>query len=485
MVRAAEISPADFQKLIFNQRTGELTTNSLLLVLTVTATAVTVGGFQAFLIQRTQVRFKVPLTFVAVLPLAIPSYIAAMAWMSSFTGVRGFLPAWAVLSFGTAPYVFLAVSAAFAISNPRVEEVARSLGRSSAQVFREVTWPAIRTAVAASALVVALYTLSDFGAVSLLQYDTFTRAIFNSYRSSFDRTAAAALALMVVLITSVLVIIQRRWFGTTSANQRIARPLLIRSPRFQTIGALAVFVWAIPSLFIPIGAVVRWSIIGQSDADFGEIFRALINTAGYGISGGLLIAVIAIAIAVIRYRSVNRLGRIFETTTWLSHALPGIVIALSLVFFSNRLLPGVYQTSLIVLIAYIALFLPNAVTALAAPIQQLPKSLEEVSRSLGTGRFGTFYKVLLPNLRVPLLSAYALITLTIFKELPATLLLRPSGIETLSTRLWSASSINAFSAAAPYALLMIVLAGIPTLMLNREISNNLRNLNQSSPEQKS
>ncbi|MEY3407733.1 MAG: hypothetical protein RL038_794, partial [Actinomycetota bacterium] len=168
LLRATEISGANFQTLIFSTRNLELTKNSLLLVLAVTTTAVFIGSLQAFLIQKTEMRFKVPLTFLAVLPLAIPSYIAAMSWMSSFRGVRGFLPAWGVLSFGTAPYVFLAVSAAFAISNPRVEEVARSLGRNNLQVFREVTWPAIRTAVAASGLVVALYTLSDFGAVSLL-----------------------------------------------------------------------------------------------------------------------------------------------------------------------------------------------------------------------------------------------------------------------------------------------------------------------------
>jgi iron(III) transport system permease protein len=474
VLRTAEIPAETFFSLVFNQRVGELTTNSLTLVLAVTLTATSIGVLQAILVHKTEIRFKSLFTLLAVLPLAIPSYIAALGWMSAVSGFRGFTAAWMVLSFGTAPYVFLAVSASLLLSNPALEEVARSLGRNGIESFRSVIWPNIRLAVAGSGLIVALYTLSDFGAVSLLQFDTFTRAIFNSYRSSFDRTTAAALATVVVLITVVFVFVKQRWFGTETMPSKIGRPHKYLAPNFQKFGGLVLLLWATLALFVPLLSISRWAFIGQSSADFGEIFRAVVNTLSFAGIGAAVTALIAFAVALIRYRSRSRVGKTFEVVAWLSHALPGIVIALTLVFFSNRFVPAIYQTSALVIIAYVALFLPNAVTALANPIQQIPTSLDEVARSLGKTRHGVVRTVLLPNLRVPLVSAFALVALTIVKELPATLLLRPTGIETLASRLWSASGINAFASAAPYAIIMILLAGIPALLLNREITTSLR-----------
>ena len=115
----------------------------------------------------------------------MPSYVLAYAWLSVSSGITGFFGSWLVLSISTTPYVFLAVSAAFNRHSGAGEEVARTLGRSQMSVARTITWPAIRTSVFGSGLLVALYTLSDFGAVSLMRFDTFTRAIYNAYRASF------------------------------------------------------------------------------------------------------------------------------------------------------------------------------------------------------------------------------------------------------------------------------------------------------------
>jgi iron(III) transport system permease protein len=154
--------------------------------------------------------------------------------------------------------------------------------------------------------------------------------------------------------------------------------------------------------------------------------------------------------------------------------MPGIVVALALVFLSNRLLPGIYQTNLILIIAYLALYLPNALSAVSTPLSQAPKSLDEVAQSLGASRLNVLRKVVLPIAGPGILLATLLVTLTVLKELPATLMLRPTGIETLATRLWSETSVGAFSAAAPYALLLVVVAGIPAWLLNRQIRSTLR-----------
>jgi iron(III) transport system permease protein len=143
------------------------------------------------------------------------------------------------------------------------------------------------------------------------------------------------------------------------------------------------------------------------------------------------------------------------------------------VFFSNQVVPWVYQTTFLVLIAYLALFLPNALAAVSTPIRQSPKALDEVSSSLGLSTMQTLRKVVLPIAGPGIFAATTLVILTVLKELPATLLLRPTGMETLATRLWTETSVAAFSAAAPYALLLVVLAGFPAWLLNRAIRKDL------------
>jgi iron(III) transport system permease protein len=187
------------------------------------------------------------------------------------------------------------------------------------------------------------------------------------------------------------------------------------------------------------------------------------------VAGGILVAFfgLAIAILVVRYPGKNS-GRI-EQTILITHALPGVVVALSFVFLVNQSVPILYQTSALVLLSYLALFLPNAVTVLKVPIAQVPIGIEEVARTLGSNPIKTLRRVVIPAAGPGILSAVAFVGLTVIKELPATLILRPTGIETLATRLWSATSVNAFSAAAPYALLLILIAGLPALLVNREI----------------
>jgi iron(III) transport system permease protein len=163
--------------------------------------------------------------------------------------------------------------------------------------------------------------------------------------------------------------------------------------------------------------------------------------------------------------------------------LPGVVIALTFVFLVNQTFPALYQTSILVVVAYIALFLPNAVAVLKVPISQVSIGIEEVSRTLGSTQMQTIRRVIIPAAGPGILSAMAFVALTVIKELPATLILRPTGIETLATRLWSATSINAFSAAAPYALLLIVVAGIPALLVNREVQSTRKQSNLGNEQE--
>jgi iron(III) transport system permease protein len=143
------------------------------------------------------------------------------------------------------------------------------------------------------------------------------------------------------------------------------------------------------------------------------------------------------------------------------------------VFLGANLLPGLYQTVWLLIFAYLVLFLPNALTAMVTPVSQVPASLDEVSASLGLGRLRTLVRVVLPLAAPGIIAGSALVALTVLKELPATLLLRPTGADTLATRLWSATELVEFSAAAPYGLLLVLLAGLPALALNSQVRRAL------------
>jgi iron(III) transport system permease protein len=483
LLRTFQIGLGSLVEITFRPRMLELILNSLILTIAVCLTAGAIGTIQAWSTSRSNLKFRRVFQIVAVLPLAVPSYVLAYAWLAFSQDIDGFLGSWLVLSISTSPYVFLAVTAALTRHNSASEEVARTLGRSQIQVARSITWPAIKPAVLGSALLVALYTLSDFGAVSLMRFDTFTRAIYNAYRASFDRDAAAAIALILILLTVVLVIAQSRITqvkAVKESDQFRYSETKLNHWQFFVLGLLAF--WFVVSIVIPVSSIIYWNLVGQSSAVTAEVVRALINTLSYGLFGGIAVSAIAIAIAILVVRYRNQYGIRAEQTILLTHALPGVVIALAFVFLVNQTLPALYQTSLLVIIAYVALFLPNAVSVIKVPISQVPVGIEEVSRTLGSTQMQTIRRVIIPAAGPGILSAVAFVALTVIKELPATLILRPTGIETLATRLWSATSINAFSAAAPYALLLIVVAGIPALLVNREVQSSRKRSNLGSDQ---
>ena len=450
-------------------RTLELLANTALLVVSVSATALVVGFLQAWLTSRTNLGLGALFAVLATLPLAIPSYVMAFAFTASFPWFNGFWAAWLVMSLATSPYVFLAVSAALVRTDASSEEVARTLGLSKWQVLVRVTWPQVRPAATASSLLVALYTLSEFGAVAILRFDTFTRAIYNAYRLSFDRTAAAALALILVLLTLLVIWFERRYrgdyLGTRPASQKRVRILLGNSRPFALLGLVSI---ALLGVGIPLYSLLNWTIIGSSKADIQEIFEALLGSVSLALMAGVAITVIAIAVALWVVRYPTPLGRFVEFSVWANHALPAIVVALALIFLGANLTPWLYQTTALLLIAYLILFLPNALGAMATPIAQVPKSLEDVANSLGVRGNRSIFKIVLPIAAPGILAGATLVSLTVLKELPATLLLRPTGTDTLAVRLWMATEQSAFAQAAPYALLLVILGGLPALALNTQ-----------------
>jgi iron(III) transport system permease protein len=469
-VRTTEAGWSRIAAEVFTQRTGVLAARSLALAAVVTSACVVIGVAAAFLVTRTDLPGRRLFGVLAALPLAVPTYVAAFAWIAATDGAQGFWPAALVLTLCSYPYVFLPVAAALSGADPSGEEVARSLGRGPWRTLAGVTLRQARPAIAAGALLVALYVLSDFGAVSLLRVDTFTRAIFTAISLGFDRTGALVLSTVLIALTVLLVGAE---LATRARGARYARlggagrpPLRLRLGTGRWPAAAGLAVLAALALGVPAASLIRWSVAGVSrPGSAGEITAAALASLGVSLAGAGLTMLLALPVGLLTARAPGVPATVLDRLTYLTHALPGLVIGLSLVFFGINVAYPLYQTVWLLALAYAALFLPLAVGAVAGAAAQSPPRLEEVARSLGRSPAYVFRTVTVP-LTVPGLgAAAALVFLTCMKELPATLLLRPTGMDTLATELWTYTSVSAYAAAAPYAALLVGLAALPTWAL--------------------
>lgn len=444
---------------------------SLQLTATVSIACIVLGVAAAWLVTRTRFPGRRICAVLIALPLAIPSYVAAFAWRSAFPHFSGFWAAATVLTLCSYPYVYLPAAAALRSLDPAMQEVSRSLGRGPWRTFISLTVPQLRPAIAAGGLLVALYVLSDFGAVAILRFTTFTRAIFTALDLGFDRTTAVVLSTVLVSITTVLVVLETSTRGRarytkigSGTPRRLRRARLSLPGKVFTVAFLSCLLAL--ALGLPAGSLTYWVIQGvERSVAWAELWSAVLGSLAVSGLGAAVTVLLALPIGLLTARRHGFLARTIEQLTWLSHALPGVVVGLSLVFFGINIVYPLYQTTTLLAFGYAVLFLPLAVGAIRTAVLQAPPQLEEVARSLGHTPLSVFARVTMPLTAPGMGAAIILVFLTCVKELPVTLLLRPTGLDTLATKLWSETSISAYSAAAPYAAALVILAAIPTYVL--------------------
>jgi iron(III) transport system permease protein len=469
---------------IWRERTAELVLRSLGLTAAVTATAVAIAVPAAWLTVRTDLPGRRIWTVLLTLPLVVPSYIGAYALISALgprglaadvlgvgelPSITGFPGAWLALSLFTYPYVLIPVRATLRRLDPQIEEAALGMGRAPSDVFRTVVLPQIRPAIGAGALLVALYVLHDFGAVSIMRFDSFTTAIYTSYLSSFDRTAAAALSALLVALMFVVLWFENRsrraetLYRSGPGSQRGPRTIHLgrwRLPALAFCGTVAAF-----ALLLPIVVLAYWSLQSVAgDVDWGEIASAAGNSLlAAGICAGVA-GLCALPVAVLSVRFRGRYSSAIERLSYIGHALPAIVVALSLVFFGTRAVIELYQTLGMLIFAWVVLFLPLAVGIVRASLLQISPRIEEAARSVGRSHANVLRTITVPLLAGGLLAGCALVFLTAIKELPATLILGPTGFETLATEIWSATGRGFFEGAAVPALILLGVSAVPAYL---------------------
>jgi iron(III) transport system permease protein len=457
-----------------------LARRSVGLAMTVTAASIVIAVPIAWLTERTDIPARRTLGIAAALPLVIPTYVGAFALVSALgpgglvadlTGWTppspyGFRGAAVALTLFSYPYVLLTVRGALRGLDPSLEEASRTLGRGAVVTFLRIVLPQLRPSIAAGGLLVSLYVLSDFGAVAMLRTQTFTRAIFLQYRTAFDRAPAAVLGIMLVLITVLVLVLESR-VGRADRS-RLARRGPTRPAPVVPLGAwrwpaaLLVGTVLVVALVLPLVVVGWWLVRGlAAGQQFDAALAPMLRTLGVAALGAVAATLAALPIALWSSRDGSLPSRLAERVAHVGYALPGIVVAFALVYFGIRAAPLLYQTVWMLVIAYVVLFLPQAVGAQRASLLQVDADVDAAARTLGASPGEVVRRVLLPLSRSGALGGATLVFLTIVKELPATLLLAPTGFSTLATRVWSATEEAFYTRAALPALLLVLVGSLP------------------------
>ncbi len=469
----------EVQRLLFRAFVGELLVNTVTLVAVSTAACTVLGVAVAWLVERTDLPGRRAWAVLAALPITVPAFVTSYSWVSITPAVQGFWGAAGIVTLAYYPLVYLPVAAVLRGTDPALEESARSLGMGPWRTFFRVTLPQARIALLGGMLLVAVHMLSEYGAFAMLRFQTFTTAIYDQYKLSFDGAAASMLATVLVLLCLVLLVGELaargrgRYARVDSGAARPIPPARLGRGRWAAAAGFAALTGL--ALGLPLATLVYWVATGSSASfDLGALLDATGNSLELGLGAAALTTLLALPVSILSVRHPSRTATALERVTYLPFALPGIVVALSLIVLSIHYFPALYGTTQLLIVAYAILSLPLALVATRAALAQAPPVHEEVARSLGCGPVRAMIRVTLPRTLPGLGAAAALVFLATVTELTATLLLAPIGTQTLATQFWAKASTLSYGAAAPYAALMVAISAAPTYLLTRRLGGVVR-----------
>jgi iron(III) transport system permease protein len=474
VIEAGGVSFGEAERLLVRPRVGGLLANTLGLIAATTVLCSAIGVAAAWCVERTDIPCRRAWTVLLVLPLAIPEFVSSFGWVSFFPSMRGFAGALLVTVVAYFPFVFLPAAAVLRGTDPALEDAARSLGLGAWSTFWRVTAPQLRLAVLGGSLIIGLHLLAEYGAFAQLRFPTFATEIYAEYQLGFDGASAAVLSLVLVALSLVFLFAEvvargRARYARVGGGARRARVRVQLGRRaLPALAGLAVL--AVLSLGVPVAALGYWVTQGSSSTlPAASLVGATTTTLELALGAALVTVALALPVALLAVRHAGPLGRWIERSTYVARALPGVVIGLALVTFCIRSVPGLYQTTTVLVAAYAILFLPLALIAIRGPLAQITPRMEDVARSLGLGRLQAFARTTLPLLRTGIGAGAGLVFLSTVTELTGTLLLRPTGTETLATRFWTYASALSYGAAAPFAAVMVAISAVPAYVLIRRM----------------
>lgn len=490
---------------LWHTQLGELLLNTALLVGAVGAGTLVLGTLLAWLVVGYEFPGRRVLEWALVLPLALPAYVMGFVFLGVFeyagpvqTALRAWLGAgtrlpdpragWGValvMTLAYYPYVYTLARAALAEQAPELVESARALGRRRAAVLLTVSLPLARPALAAGAMLACMEALADFGTVSTFGYRTLTEGVYRVWHGMFDRPAATQLAAVLLGAAAWLLAIERLSRGRARFTHpaRLPRPPMrvrLRGARGGAATAactLAVGLgFGLPVLQLAVWARATLARDGIPEGFGGALFASLALAAGTA----TLVTGVGLLLGYAVRLHPTRLVRGAVRLAGLGYALPGAVIAVGILLplagldhllaAGLRALTGTPPDLLLtgsvagLLFAYLVRFLAIGQQAVEASLVRIPRTLDDVARCLGAGLGRTLRAIHLPLVRRGLLASLTLAFVDVMKELPATLLLRPLGLDTLAIATWQRTAESLWVEAAVPAL-ALVLAGLAPVAL--------------------
>ncbi len=476
--------------------------NTLALVVATVALAVVIGVALAWLTERTDLPGAPLWRWALAIPLVIPAYVAALALIvlfrrggvvdrfltTAFGAVPGTVPLPDLFGLGGAtltialcvfPYVYLPAAAALRAQDRALEDASRLAGRGRIATLLRVTLPLAAPAIAAGALLVGLYVLSDFGTVSLLRYRTFTTVIFNQFAGQIDRSAAACLSVILIVLTTPMLVVEAL---LSRRDRRLAAASGWRPPRRHGLGAwrgpalAGVILVVALSLGVPLltlGGLALQGWLAPTDVD--RVWSVGNDGLGRQTLNSLVVAALAATVALacafapamlaVRYPSWP--SRVLLGLCLSGAILPGLIVGLALVLFLATWAPAVHGTPIALALGLMLRALPSALAAAEPALRGVPPLLERAARSLGSSPVAVLRRITLPLAAPGLSAGWILAFLTAMKELPTALMLRPAGFDTLPVRIMAAANESVYTQAAPPALALVAATALPLLFLAR------------------
>jgi len=479
--QAVQVDPERGWTLLTMSRTVDILLASIGLMVFVTVFSILLGVPLAVLTSRTDLPFRRLWTVLIALPLVVPSYIGAFAFVSAFgrhgefgsvlgvtpPQIDGFWGAVLIITLYTYPYVFLTTRASLLSLDQSLIEAARTLDAGRFEAFRRVVLPQIRPGIAAGALLVALYAISDFGTPAFMRVSVFTSVIFQE-ESLGNLAYASLLSIQLIAVIAIILVLEAALGREEDVGGGSSQGSQMRLGvwKWPAMGVISVLTFV--TLVVPVGIFGAWLARGTGGEAQSLAFEVsyAVNSVYLAGLAALVSCLLALPVAYYSARSNSRLARLFERVTYVGFAVPGVIIGLALVFFGVNYVPWLYRTSVVLLVfAYVVRFLPQAVGTTRSAVLGIDDELPEASRTLNAGRLETFRRVTLPRIVPGIVAGGALVFLTTMKELPATLLLRPFGMDTLVTIIWSAHTELFYGYAAIPALILILISGLSMLVL--------------------
>ncbi|MFQ5520226.1 MAG: ABC transporter permease [Candidatus Methylomirabilia bacterium] len=490
---------------LWETQLAELVWNTLTLVVGVGVGVLILGTGLAWLVTMYRFPGQAVFEWLLVLPLAIPAYVIGFvflaifdysgpvqSWLRSLFGADVWFPEIAsyggvtlVMTLVLYPYVYVLARTAFLEQSAGTLEAARALGAGPLTIVRKVAIPLARPSIAAGVAFALMEALADFGTVAIYGYSTFTVAIYHVWFNMFARGAATQLASVLMLFTVGLYVLERarrgraRFYQTEARSQR-ALPTKLRGWRAWAASGIAGLV-VLVAFVVPVVQLLLWTLREtESEARYPEFLLTTLALAA-------ITAALAVGAAVVLAYGVrlsrSRLVALFARVASMGYALPGSVIAVGvlapLAFFDHALDAMLQRTVGIssgllltgsmggLIFAYLVRFLAVSTHTVEASLVKITPSMDMAGRSLGVGTSGVLWRIHLPLIRGGLGAAAILVFVDVMKEMPATLLLRPFGYDTLAVRVWQLTSESLWEAAALPALTIVAAGVLPVIVLMR------------------